>query len=155
MNLKMINQMNNKIIVTFLYIAFSHLTMYAQTALIDQTQSLQEELENLKMINQELRREHDSLKNLNNSILPKGYYMRMNGGVGDDGVTYRIVKNQVGGKVVYSIVSFSNAEEAFRMASSLRKLNFKDVEVVKVDAVTSPSPQPSRRKISQTMEIID
>jgi hypothetical protein len=101
---------------------------------------LQAEIESLKSINQNLRREYDSLKSLSNRSLPTGYYMRLKGGfLGKDGVTYRIIRNQVGGKQVYSIASFSNPAEAFRMASALRKLNLRDVEVVKVD-MTNPAP---------------
>lgn len=148
--------MNIKIWTTFICIAFCYLTVSAQSSTDDQTQSLQAELENLRSINQALRREFDSLSNVKKKGIPNGFYMRMNGGfVGYDGVTYRIVKDVVGGKVVYSIVSFSSAEEAFIMAASLRRLNFKDVEVVKMGSVSSISLQPSRRKISQTMEIID
>lgn len=54
-------------------------------------------------------------RNIQNNGLPNGYYMRMNGGfVGYDGVTYRIIKDVVGAKVVYSIAPFSSADEAFR-----------------------------------------
>lgn len=148
--------MNNKIWATFFCVAFSYLALTAQYTVDEHAQRLQAEIENLKSINQDLRREYDSLRSIKNNNLPYGYYMRMNGGfLGYDGVTYRIVKDVVGGNVVYSIASFSSAEEAFRMASSLRKLNLKDVEVVKIDADTSPSPQPSNKKISQSMEIID
>ena len=77
--------------------------------------------------------------------------------VENDAVTYSIIREQVGGKHVYSIGSFFNPTAAYKMAYALRKLNLKDVEVVKVDK-TSPEPIPlqlSRMIISQTMAIED
>jgi hypothetical protein len=152
----MINQINNKICATFLCIAFSFVSLSAQIEEADQIQTLLSEIENLKSINGELRREFDSLLGLKNSKLPNGYYVRLNGGfLGNDGVTYQIRRDQVDGKQVYSITSFSNAHEAYMMATALRQLNLKEVEVVKIDAETDPVPPPSQKKISRTMEIID
>lgn len=146
--------MKNKIGTTFLCVAFSYFALNGQSAIIDQAQSLQAEIENLKRINQELRIELDSLNSLQNSNLPSGYYLRLNGGFAwINGLIYRIVKEIVGAKVVYSITSFSNAKEAFNLASSLRKLNLKDAEIVKIEAANNLSP--NTKKISWTMVIED
>ena len=141
-----------KIWSAFFCIIFSSITLCAQSKVDDQAQSLQAEIENLKSINQELRREYDSLKNLKNSNLPSGYYMRLNGGfVGNNTTTYRIIRDQVGGKVVYSIASFSNAAEASRMAAALRRLKLGFVEVVYHGDGSPTSSQRSRN----SMEIED
>jgi hypothetical protein len=152
----MINQINNKICATFLCIAFSFVSLSAQVEEADQIQTLQSEIENLKSINGELLREFDSLLGLKNGKLPSGYYVRLNGDFeGQDGDTYSIMRDQVGGKLVYSIGSFYNEAVAFRMASIFRNLYFTDVEVVKIEPGSFICSQPSRKKISQTMEIID
>ena len=53
--------MNKKIGTTFLCIAFSYHALIAQSTVEDQVQRLQSEIENLKSINQELRKEFDFL----------------------------------------------------------------------------------------------
>lgn len=143
--------MKYKIWSAFFYIVFNSFALCGQDVADDEVKRLQAELENLKSINQELSREYDSLKNLNNSNLPRGYYLRLNGGfVKNNNTTYRIIRDQVDGMQVYSIASFSNPTEAFRMASALRKLNLGVVEVVYHDGSAPKSTKPSR-----TMEIED
>lgn len=141
-----------KILCFLVCISLDPMDLCSQSIVDNQPQRLYAELENLKSINQELRREYDSLKSLYNSYLPCGYYLRLNDGfAGKDGISYRIIRDQVASKQVYSITSFPCAVEAYRMAAVLRRLKLGSVEVV----YHGHSP-PSSKKISRSiMEIED
>lgn len=143
--------MKYKIWSAFFCIIFSSIALYAQS-IDDQAKRLQAELENLISINQKLRREYDSLKSIKSSSLPRGYYLRLSGGfVENDSAIYRIIRDQVGGKQVYSIATFSNPVEAFPMASALRKLKLGVAEVV----YHEDSPPTGSKLRRTTMEIED
>ena len=119
--------------------------------------SLLEELESLKSINKELRREFDSLQSIYSIKLSLGHYLRLNGDFsGLNANNLRIVSDSIDGRYVYSIASFSNDSEAFRMAATLRKIKMTHIEVVKIDAAKPESiPLSDRKIVTQSMELVD
>lgn len=124
-----------KVLVITMIIMFSCI-VYSQSNEIVLEDQLRAEIQQLKEVNKKLQAEYDSLHSIYRSSGENmRYYVRMDGNHISSKLENRIIgMNIVGNKYVYSIQSFSNPHDAYRMAQDLRALKPKDFSIVQKES---------------------